>query len=78
MSEPRSGLHPTARAAHCGGGAAPPARARKPRARLVTQGGPCGHCACVESPCWRKGPPEKPILCNACGARFLVKGNLDG
>ncbi|DBB05474.1 hypothetical protein WJX77_010999 [Trebouxia sp. C0004] len=41
-------------------------------------GGPCDHCGRISSPCWRKGPPEKPLLCNACGARYLVKKNLDG
>lgn len=41
-------------------------------------GGPCCHCGRTSSPCWRKGPPEKPTLCNACGARYLVKRNLDG
>lgn len=35
-------------------------------------GGPCCHCGRTISPCWRKGPPEKPCLCNACGARWLV------
>mmetsp|Transcript_43866 Transcript_43866/g.110072 ORF Transcript_43866/g.110072 Transcript_43866/m.110072 type:complete len:570 (-) Transcript_43866:189-1898(-) len=41
-------------------------------------GGPCDHCARTSSPCWRKGPPEKPLLCNACGAHYLVKKSLDG
>lgn len=41
-------------------------------------GGPCTHCYVTVTPCWRKGPPEKPILCNACGARYLVKRTLDG
>ncbi|CAD7698602.1 unnamed protein product [Ostreobium quekettii] len=41
-------------------------------------GGPCNHCGRTCSPCWRKGPPEKPVLCNACGARYLVKRNLEG
>ena len=27
---------------------------------------------------WRKGPLESPTLCNACGARFLVKKTLEG
>lgn len=38
----------------------------------------CCHCGTTETPCWRKGPPEKPVLCNACGARFLVKRDLAG
>jgi len=25
-----------------------------------------------------QGPTEKPLLCNACGAHFLVKKSLDG
>lgn len=41
-------------------------------------GGPCNHCGRTSSPCWRKGPTEKPILCNACGARYLVKRSLEG
>ncbi|CAH9082088.1 unnamed protein product [Cuscuta europaea] len=24
------------------------------------------------------GPPEKPVLCNACGSRWRLKGNLNG
>jgi hypothetical protein len=32
------------------------------------------HRTCVllsaESPQWRRGPPAKPILCNACGTRY--------
>lgn len=43
-----------------------------------SSGGPCNHCGRTVTPCWRKGPPEKPILCNACGARYLVKHTLDG
>ncbi|GAX74475.1 hypothetical protein CEUSTIGMA_g1924.t1 [Chlamydomonas eustigma] len=41
-------------------------------------GGPCNHCGRYETPCWRRGPPDKPCLCNACGARWLVKQSLDG
>lgn len=41
-------------------------------------GGPCGHCGRTSTPCWRKGPPEKAVLCNACGSRWLVKRSLDG
>eukprot|EP00879_Flechtneria_rotunda_P022261 GHRR01023487.1.p1 GENE.GHRR01023487.1~~GHRR01023487.1.p1 ORF type:complete len:207 (+),score=34.19 GHRR01023487.1:284-904(+) len=33
--------------------------------------GPCCHCGVTSSPQWRKGPKGKPILCNACGIRFL-------
>ncbi|KAI4296269.1 hypothetical protein L6164_036242 [Bauhinia variegata] len=31
----------------------------------------------AETPLWRHGPPEKPVLCNACGSRYRVRGNLD-
>lgn len=41
-------------------------------------GGPCDHCGRTQSCCWRRGPPSKPTLCNACGSRYLVKKNLDG
>lgn len=55
---------------------APPNSAKGPAvARL---GGPCRHCLTSVSCCWRKGPPDKPVLCNACGSRFLVKANLEG
>ncbi|KAK9812347.1 hypothetical protein WJX73_004258 [Symbiochloris irregularis] len=37
---------------------------------LCRIGGPCRHCGARDSPQWRKGPPSKPILCNACGTRF--------
>ncbi|KAL6780904.1 hypothetical protein ACKKBG_A08950 [Auxenochlorella protothecoides x Auxenochlorella symbiontica] len=42
------------------------------------RGGPCCHCKATESHCWRRGPPSKPILCNACGSRYLVKRSLEG
>ena len=32
--------------------------------------GPDCVLAAADSPQWRKGPPSKPILCNACGTRF--------
>ncbi|XP_064996412.1 GATA transcription factor 27-like isoform X2 [Musa acuminata AAA Group] len=28
------------------------------------------------TPLWRNGPPEKPVLCNACGSRWRTKGSL--
>lgn len=40
-------------------------------------GGPCDHCGRTSSCCWRRGPPTKPTLCNACGSRWLVKRSLD-
>nr|XP_016455809.1 PREDICTED: GATA transcription factor 26-like [Nicotiana tabacum] len=30
-----------------------------------------------DTPLWRPGPPEKPVLCNACGSRWRIKGSLD-
>jgi hypothetical protein len=38
--------------------------------------GPCCHCGASQSPQWRKGPKGKPILCNACGIRFLRTRSL--
>ncbi|XP_059307457.1 GATA transcription factor 26-like [Lycium ferocissimum] len=38
--------------------------------------GPCYHCGVTNTPLWRNGPPEKPILCNACGSRWRTKGTL--
>lgn len=30
----------------------------------------------TDTPLWRNGPPEKPVLCNACGSRWRTKGTL--
>lgn len=30
----------------------------------------------IGTPLWRNGPPEKPVLCNACGSRWRTKGTL--
>ena len=41
--------------------------------------GPCTNPDCDnpnESPQWRKGPPACPVLCNACGTRWLRNGSL--
>ncbi|KDP39944.1 hypothetical protein JCGZ_03475 [Jatropha curcas] len=38
--------------------------------------GPCCHCGVTSTPLWRNGPPEKPVLCNACGSRWRTKGTL--
>ncbi|KAH7668603.1 Zinc finger NHR/GATA-type protein [Dioscorea alata] len=38
--------------------------------------GPCHHCGATSTPLWRNGPPEKPVLCNACGSRWRTKGTL--
>ncbi|KAF1867662.1 hypothetical protein Lal_00050095 [Lupinus albus] len=29
------------------------------------------------TPLWRHGPKDKPILCNACGTRYKLKGTLE-
>ncbi|KMZ64402.1 hypothetical protein ZOSMA_36G00040 [Zostera marina] len=38
--------------------------------------GPCFHCGITTTCLWRNGPPEKPVLCNACGARWRTKGTF--
>ncbi|XP_042507719.1 GATA transcription factor 27-like isoform X2 [Macadamia integrifolia] len=38
--------------------------------------GPCRHCGIASTPLWRNGPARKPVLCNACGSRWRVKGSL--
>ncbi|ONK55608.1 uncharacterized protein A4U43_UnF1060 [Asparagus officinalis] len=38
--------------------------------------GPCCHCGVTTTPLWRNGPPDKPVLCNACGSRWRTKGSL--
>ena len=40
-------------------------------------GGPCDHCGAADSPQWRRGPPGKPTLCNACGTRWRRTDSLD-
>lgn len=47
--------------------------------RGVAISGPCTNPDCehpFNSPQWRKGPPEHPVLCNACGTRWLRNGTL--
>lgn len=56
-------------------GSSSPERARKPGSQYKP-GGPCDHCGVTESPQWRRGPPQKPQLCNACGTRFRRTNNL--
>ncbi|KAH0455980.1 hypothetical protein IEQ34_013887 [Dendrobium chrysotoxum] len=44
--------------------------------RSMGKHGPCRHCRVTSTPLWRNGPPEKPVLCNACGSRWRTKGSL--
>lgn len=30
-----------------------------------------------DTPLWRNGPQEKPVLCNACGSRWRIRGSLE-
>ncbi|KAL4301704.1 hypothetical protein GQ457_10G023340 [Hibiscus cannabinus] len=39
--------------------------------------GPCFHCGVESTPLWRNGPPEKPVLCNACGSRYRIGKPLE-
>lgn len=36
----------------------------------------CCNCKTTDSPKWRKGPPDQPVLCNACGVQFKRKGTV--
>ena len=50
---------------------------RKPRGSKPV--GPCTNPHCMnpfESPQWRRGPPEAPVLCNACGTRWIRNKSL--
>jgi hypothetical protein len=38
--------------------------------------GPCCHCGTTSSSQWRGGPPDKPVLCNACGLHFRKERGL--
>jgi hypothetical protein len=38
--------------------------------RSVALRGPCYHCGTTISSQWRSGPPDKPVLCNACGLYY--------
>ncbi|KAL3134845.1 hypothetical protein ABBQ32_007813 [Trebouxia sp. C0010 RCD-2024] len=39
-------------------------------------GGPCDNCGVLDSPQWRRGPADAPVLCNACGTRFRRTSQL--
>ncbi|KAM3391891.1 hypothetical protein ACQJBY_013176 [Aegilops geniculata] len=43
---------------------------------MAKKEGPCGHCGVISTPLWRNGPPDKPVLCNACGSRWRIRGTL--
>jgi hypothetical protein len=52
---------------------------RKSSERGVAFSGPCTNPDCehpFNSPQWRKGPSDHPVLCNACGTRWLRNGTL--
>ncbi|MEW5317496.1 MAG: hypothetical protein WDW38_008785 [Sanguina aurantia] len=57
------------------GGSDERAAAAKP-SHQHKNGGPCDHCGTSESPQWRRGPSNKPTLCNACGTRFRRTNQL--
>lgn len=38
--------------------------------------GPCSHCGIATTPLCPNGPPDKEVLCNACGSRWRTKGTL--
>lgn len=48
----------------------------KKKKKNMGKQGPCYHCGVTSTPLWRNGPPEKPVLCNACGSRWRTKGTL--
>lgn len=48
---------------------APPSSVHAPKFSYRS-GGPCDHCGARDSPQWRRGPADKPCLCNACGTRY--------
>lgn len=51
----------------------------KTKGEKSSNNGPCTNPNCAQpdvSPQWRKGPPECPILCNACGTRWLRNKSL--
>jgi len=86
-SRPRANGRPARRAASraatataaaaMSGGAAGTSGGRSWERGLVN--GPCTNPDCehpYDSPQWRKGPPTNPILCNACGTRWLRNGTL--
>lgn len=42
--------------------------AGRPKLRM---GGECADCGATKTPRWRQGPPHAPLLCNACGLRYV-------
>ena len=90
-SQPRSAADTAAAAAQLGDSAAaapaltpqapaaPPIPIPAPTGRGHLSNGPCMNPDCehpYDSPQWRKGPPNAPVLCNACGTRWLRNGTL--
>ena len=79
-----SSPQPTSRASLTPGSAAKRVRRMSSGGRggaleRATISGPCTNPDCerpLVSPQWRKGPPSNPILCNACGTRWLRNGTL--
>lgn len=47
-------------------------RARALAANIVVMSFVSASSGTRQTPCWRKGPPGKDTLCNACGARWIV------
>ncbi|KAI5015822.1 hypothetical protein ZWY2020_059361 [Hordeum vulgare] len=43
---------------------------------MAKKEGPCSHCGVTSTPLWRNGPPDKPVLCNACGVEMEDKDAL--
>lgn len=44
--------------------------------RSLALRGPCYHCGTTISSQWRSGPPDKPVLCNACGLYYRKVSSL--
>jgi hypothetical protein len=44
--------------------------------RKMHEKGACNHCGVESSHVWRKGPLEKPHLCDNCGSRWRKRHTL--
>ncbi len=49
---------------------------RPSKPRFGKDAGPCSHCGANDTPQWREGPPQKLVLCNACGLWYKRHGHL--